>query len=385
MLTSHTSDNEPHAIQESNSRPHYAALDGLRGIAILTVMLYHFVQGMQIATPIDKAVYYTARAGWIGVDLFFVCSGFLITGILLDLKGQPNYFYRFFLRRTVRIFPLYYGTLFVLFIAWPAITGSSNEQLDRARPFAWWYWLYGTNWLFAIRKEWLAYAHLWSLAVEEQFYIIWPFVVYFTSQRRVHSICLACMLIALTCRLLLSWSGAPSIVIYPITISRMDSLAAGAIIAVLARSGRGLSQLVPSARKAALLSGAILTATFLIQKGLWRSPFVITIGCTLLAVLFGAIVIIAVADRSDSSIVRLLSHRWLTFFGKYSYGLYMIHPFVQDTLADLDLDASLPRFAGSQIPGRMVFIALCFVGTTLAALASWHLYEKHWLKLKRYS
>ena len=171
------------------------ALDGIRGIAILTVMLHHFtIFGMVRPNNfIDVQFYRLASAGWCGVDLFFVLSGFLITGILLDTKSGPHFFRNFYMRRVLRIFPLYYGFLIVIFVLIPlAIQVGDKFQtlLDQQG----WYWSYLINLPIAF-KGWssvIIIDHFWSLAVEEQFYLFWPLVVFFSQRRQLIFICLAC-------------------------------------------------------------------------------------------------------------------------------------------------------------------------------------------------
>jgi peptidoglycan/LPS O-acetylase OafA/YrhL len=152
---------------------HMPALDGIRGLAIALVMIHHFVAfgGMSLANRIDALFFKVAYAGWTGVQLFFVLSGFLITMILYDAKGTRHFFLTFYMRRAVRIFPLYYGGLLVLFVLIPLLTAGGGQfylpLYDQL-----WYWGYGVNFLVAL-EGWHAYSltsiqHFWSLAVEEQ-------------------------------------------------------------------------------------------------------------------------------------------------------------------------------------------------------------------------
>src|SRR5438270_269209 len=123
---------------------HLPALDGLRGVAILMVLFFQLTQ-IDTANPLDRAVRNVLRNGWMGVDLFFVLSGFLITGILLDAKGSAHYFRNFYARRTLRIFPLYYGVLFVVFVL-PALGAPWGcTWISDSAPYQAWLWLYGTN------------------------------------------------------------------------------------------------------------------------------------------------------------------------------------------------------------------------------------------------
>src|SRR5262245_16358318 len=150
------------------SRSHYPGLDGLRGIAILLVILYHnfgFIPFLNY--------------GWLGVDLFFVLSGFLITEILLKTRTTTNYFKNFYTRRVLRIFPLYYLCLILVIVIFPLIKNFPYD-LSFYRENQVWFWFYLQNWML-IFKQWndsaILLNHFWSLAVEEQFYIVWPLLV----------------------------------------------------------------------------------------------------------------------------------------------------------------------------------------------------------------
>jgi peptidoglycan/LPS O-acetylase OafA/YrhL len=153
-------------------------LDGIRGIAVLWVMLHHFQlygEGFPPTTFLDRQVERLTISGWIGVDLFFVLSGFLITGILLDSKSNTGYFRKFYMRRFLRIFPLYYGFLFAFMFVLPLIDPEGAEfQLQFKEQI--WYWTYLINWKLATIyvSEYIGISHFWSLAIEEQFYLVWP-------------------------------------------------------------------------------------------------------------------------------------------------------------------------------------------------------------------
>src|SRR5688572_7114217 len=151
------------------NRGHIPALDGLRGIAVLIVLGFHIFPNH-------------VKFGWAGVDLFFVLSGFLITGILLESKGTPNYYRNYLAKRTLRIFPLYYFFLIVFFIVFPLVGYSDSiYNYDYLSSTQSWYWLYIQNWRIFFDPHYPGediISHFWSLAIEEQFYIFWPLVIY---------------------------------------------------------------------------------------------------------------------------------------------------------------------------------------------------------------
>jgi len=164
------------------------SLDGLRAIAIILVFLHHMKGQMPVVNWFTFYLTEYLHQGWMGVDLFFVLSGFLITGILLDTREASNYFTGFYARRVLRIFPLYYVVLTTVIIAGcllnsPDVTATLPLPKDR-----WLYYCYMTNWL----GLWKAHlgpgyanylAHFWSLAVEEQFYLTWPLIVWVIRPR----------------------------------------------------------------------------------------------------------------------------------------------------------------------------------------------------------
>src|SRR5437588_9009399 len=179
------------------------ALDGLRGLAILLVMGYHFGQdadgGGTALGPFLSPVF---GVGYHGVDLFFVLSGFLITGILLDMKDRPRYFRNFYIRRILRIFPLYYAVLFCLLVLLPLLVTPPVFPFAEAQRRQAWLWLYASNIYHAWTGHWrlTGFSHLWSLAVEEHFYLIWPVVIFFCRARGALVVSAACLVASLACR-----------------------------------------------------------------------------------------------------------------------------------------------------------------------------------------
>ena len=170
-----------------------------------------------------------------GIDLFFILSGFLITGILIETKTKENYFKSFFMRRTLRIFPIYYLVLAVLYFVVPHIEFFQGESMDKilnAEPWA----TYTMNIYQSIESSWVPYiGHFWSLAVEEHFYLFWPILIYIVPNKNLSKLCLSMIAFSFAFRIWTAYIGEPNMVRYIFTFSRFDALSLGAYMAVNVR------------------------------------------------------------------------------------------------------------------------------------------------------
>jgi len=204
-------------------------LDAVRGLAVLLVLLHN--------TDIYPSLHLhlISANGWIGVDLFFVLSGFLITGILLDTKQSAGYFTNFYARRCLRIWPLYYSLLLFMFVIVPILRPSDGHAVFEARSSPWWAFpVFLQNFLIPIPTMATgALGVTWSLAVEEQFYLVWPVVVKFCSQAQLRKIAIAVICISPALRYYLALH---QVNIYSNTFCRLDGLMAGALLALVIRS-----------------------------------------------------------------------------------------------------------------------------------------------------
>jgi peptidoglycan/LPS O-acetylase OafA/YrhL len=270
-------------------------------------------------------------AGWIGVDLFFVLSGFLITGILLDAKGGRAFFRSFYARRALRIFPLYIALVLLAIVvapAWRSLTTPAEAATLRANQ--WWYWTYTVNIMIAMRG-WPSAAWntgpLWSLSVEEQFYLLWPAIVFFVSRRTLVRVSLGVMIGAALARLLFVALAGPVAGIYVLLPTRIDALTMGALLAAGSRDPIAWARLRAYRRSVAIGAVVVLFAVFrldaLDHEGAWTQ----TVGFPALAAL-GAVAIVSAIGAAPGTLAGWLwSRASLQALGKYSYGIYGWHPF----------------------------------------------------------
>ncbi len=358
------------------------ALDGLRGVAILLVIVSHYLGDY----------WRTATVGWTGVDLFFVLSGFLITGILLDAKGGPHYFRNFYARRTLRIFPLYYLVLFLVFVVAPWFPALNTEGYREVAGRQVWLWTYTAN-LYAsahgeiganpFAGDWVELLHLWSLSVEEQFYLVWPFIVLFTTRRQLIGVCAIGFLGAWMLRMYFiteRFNPEP----YFFTLCRVDDLAIGAFVAVMGRDRNGLEKLRACAPWLAIIALWVLTGTAVqVHHFFQLSGDVQRYAYSAFSLLYGCLLVFALAAPKKNLYRRLLENPVLRSFGKYSYAIYIFHWGLSGLLFAriVPLEALTERL-GSQDAALTVRVFVVASVSWGIGWLSWNAYEKHFLKLK---
>ena len=264
-----------------------------------------------------------AQAGAFGVDLFFVLSGFLITGILLDSAESPNYFRNFYARRVLRLFPVYYGYLLLVMIVLPSMHRILRVSMPDYSGNWWWYLTYFTNWKpnFAAPDPQLG--HFWSLAVEEQFYIVWPALLLFAGCRRLVYVCVALVLSATVLRCVWSAEGVFWNQIYRLTVTRWDTIAMGAMAALAVRTNFGAMRKWVGFLAVGGL-GIFLAIVWWSGGPEWFRPSIQTFGSTSASVGFTGIVLYAATTRSGV-LYGLLRQPLLMSLGKYSYFIYVTH------------------------------------------------------------
>ncbi len=361
-------------------------LDGIRGIAILLIVIVHFGDYAPVQqTTAEQAIRAVIAFGWTGVDLFFVLSGCLITGILLTAKGSPHYFRSFYARRALRILPLYYLSVAGFFWLVLPAAHAQHRGLQLHASEQVWYWLYLSNWRIAFDEYAVEpLSHFWSLAIEEQFYLIWPLIVFLVSESKLLWVCLAVILGALGLRCLPSMQAVHaeySEFLYALTPFRMDTLAFGALLALTLRSAK-LTRLAQRWLGSAFgLSLFGIGAAMFFAKSV--RPFSAPMGAfgySAVGLLYASIVMFALLRRGSSSLIpRLLRHPLLRSLGKYSYAMYVIHWPISLYLTEY-FQSNLPWTRG--LPAALLCIATGLALSYGLAVLSWNLVEKHFLRLR---
>jgi peptidoglycan/LPS O-acetylase OafA/YrhL len=341
----------------------------LRGLAILLVVVYHnfgFINYFFF--------------GWLGVDLFFVLSGFLITDILLKTVGSPKYLSNFYIRRILRIFPLYYLfvilCLFVLPKLYPHFDVSyySNNQI--------WIWTYLQNWLYIFKPNdgTNAMHHLWSLAVEEQFYLFWPLIILLIKKPKYLLIFISLALLAVLGLRLWIWTNHIADLAYfnLYTFSRIDGICIGCMIALLQRIDRNFFKRYTT-WIVLFFAGLNFIFFFINRSYKFSFPYLALAGYTTFAMMFGLLVNEAVTGGTKF-INRVFSFPLLRFFGKISYGFYMFHWPVY-----LLLSPWLFSQFSEYLTGHSLNFFVSFAATIAGIAISWisyRYYERYFLKLK---
>jgi peptidoglycan/LPS O-acetylase OafA/YrhL len=372
---------------------HVPALDGVRGLAILLVLFDHLFWSNSAAAHGLLAVIAGVRdSAYAGVNLFFALSGFLITGILLDTLDVPHYFRNFYARRSLRIFPLYYGALFALML------------LSRPMHFTWSGWQYYDLTYTANLAVWRHNAplnlgpfvinHFWSLQVEEQFYLFWPLIVFRirSPEKLVRVSLVGCALILSLRVIFVMMAGKPGFtnqyLTYSPTFSCADNILFGCCLAALLRSGwrDTVKKWAPRVLAAVTI---VLVAYGWRNRGLeWfakvgeaQDIFMPTIGATLLGIASTAVIAMTLQQKSKTE--RIFRNPVLRFFGAYSYGIYVFHYTLHNVLT-----GPIRAFLNGRLHSKALAVlgAAVVVGlaSVLIAFASYHLYEKHFLRLKKF-
>jgi peptidoglycan/LPS O-acetylase OafA/YrhL len=354
-------------------------------MAILLVLLHHYTL-LDPQTSAQSVAVFLALLGWAGVDVFFVLSGFLITTILIDARGSPRYFTSFYARRTLRLFPLYYLIVFLTFYVLPHFPAWHQLLVGQHDGRQWRYWTYLVN--FQISRE-NDFQHgvldvAWSLAIEEQFYIVWAVVVWLLAPRALGWMCAAIVVAAPIARIVALNGGANPIDVYVLPHFRADALATGALVAFLNRRGY-LAMVTPAAPWVVVAGLAVAIGLAVVDEtAWWWGPRTERLGYSAFAIAAGGMVTAAVTTPSSSLWHRWLAAGWLRGLGKYSYCLYLIHLPVMRVVRVLVLSPEQFDRFGSPLIGQLIFYVVASAPALAIAWLSWHVYEAPVLRLKKH-
>jgi peptidoglycan/LPS O-acetylase OafA/YrhL len=293
------------------------------------------------------------------------------------------------MRRVLRIFPLYYGVLAVVFCVVPLIPALRGSEIDGLREHQAWAWLYGVNVYLSIQGGWvLSYIeHFWSLAVEEHFYFVWPLVVWrlAAKPRALMSVALAMAAVSFGARVAASLSGVSPVVTTVLTPFQLDALLLGGFFAVYLRQPRGEAAVRRAILPMALLAGAALVFQF----GLHRAT---DFGLSLMRsvrggafrVLFVALLLQALFAPDSSLVARFFRSGPMIALGKYSYGLYVYHHFLSYYFVTHGTEFALARALGSHTLGVAIQAVVGMAVSMALAWMSYEFFEKYFLRLKRF-
>lgn len=370
---------------------HIPVLDGLRGVAILMVLIGHFYRKSFISEAYPGTV--TNIVGRIvgmngfGVELFFVLSGFLITGILLDTRHEEGFFRKFYMRRILRIFPLYYGALAVVLFIVPLIV-QFDEGARRIAAHQVWLWTYLVNyptsgWIWD-DSQLFSLGHFWSLAVEEHFYLVWPAVVALVSRRGLYAVCASLIGVGIACRLLIALLGTDAPTFFQwTTLQKLDGLVIGALLAAVLRDA-SFAPLLPTGRGFRWMFGTagVVLLIYVWMPRTWQTPAMSVFTELLVAFFFGLLLLQALRLQHPQALHRLFTTRLLMMFGKYSYGLYVIHGILRPCFERVFDPAGYSQRFGLPFFYLLVYWLLTISISFVLAYMSYQFFEKRFLALK---
>jgi peptidoglycan/LPS O-acetylase OafA/YrhL len=352
--------------------PYYPALDGLRGLAIILIILYHIFNFGNIF-----------EWAWVGVDLFFVLSGFLITGILLRGALSEHFPRDFYIRRVLRIFPIYYLSLIVFLFILPRLINYPfhihfllQNQL--------WFWLYVQNWLFILKNPGnsILLNHFWSLALEEQFYLLWPWIILLAKiPQKLITLLLYIMIVLLLSRIVILMIQINTLsYINLFKFTRIDSLCAGSMLAAFKFKANPTLETKDKVLFC-FLGFTVLAALPAIKIIFnWHLPYLACCIYPVIALIWAICVNFSL--NNQTVLYQIFDTQVIKFFGKISYGLYIFHWPVYK-LFSANSSRWLPIHFHSTMITSLFISSLSTVTAIILAVFSYYFIEIHFLKLKR--
>lgn len=361
---------------------YFPSLDGLRFFAFFLVFLHHALQNTTSQNPIiNYLLIILQKNGWVGVDLFFVLSGFLITILLLEERKQfSNFSLRnFWIRRALRIWPLYFLALILGFILIPLILNQFREirLINELKNQVIYYILFLGNWATVAfgYSNFKYISHLWTISVEEQFYIFWPLLLLQINNFKKAAIaCLSIFLMAILIRFYLISIGIQHPGIYTNTFARFDTLIAGSFLALLYFYKPNVTKFLQKFCNLKIQIITLLLFAIFLYKFYFFNPYFIRnglFGYSVITIFFVYFTLSALKQKSHFS--SFLKFKPFVSLGKISYGLYVWHILAIDIiyvfLGNLFPNFSKPFFG--------------FILTLILGFISYNLFEKYFLTLKQ--
>lgn len=348
----------------SRSSLHILPLDGLRGIAVLMIMFYHYelIPYNTILPGLSSII----KFGQTGVTLFFVLSGFLITRILLKNRREHGYFKNFYMRRTLRIFPLYYFFLLLSYFILPLIGIGETPSLEKQTPF----YLFYQNIAITFNWSWDGPFHYWTLAVEEHFYLFWPFIIYYFSIKNIYKIIIGIVLIAIISRAYLFTEGFE---VFYFTICRMDAIALGSLVGLMEYQHNYKLNIK---WKYYLLSLVFVTVVF---GFLWveyrnqSNAYIQIIKDLAYSYIYMLLLLAIVTSDASFFLIKMkqfLSNKFLIYIGKISFSLYIYHGMCNLLVSKMAIN------------NFYLSITACFGLACIVASCSYYFFEMPFLKMK---
>jgi peptidoglycan/LPS O-acetylase OafA/YrhL len=320
--------------------------DGWRGVGITFVVLAHYFPRYLIGS-------------WVFMEMFFVMSGFLITGILLDTRNKKDYFKSFILRRVLRVFPLYYLSLVILFFLIP----SSWLDLSYHRSNQLWYWLYLENWHFAVNgwPDVKALSHFWSLAIEEQFYIMWPLVIWLFGGKNFIRFCLFLFLFSVVFRNIGMNIGFVPPFPYVATLGRMEGIVLGALIAVLVRTNKSL--LEKYSYPIMLFAGITSVIIFMVSDTMHMEyELNYMLNYTMVDIFFAGMIVLTLCSNELIWLKKVFNIPLIKKLGIMSYCIYIFHHPIHIIVSDNFL-GYFHELTGNENVGKLICVGIAFLIT----------------------
>jgi peptidoglycan/LPS O-acetylase OafA/YrhL len=337
-------------------------LDGVRAIAALMVLIFHC---FQITTYHSSTGLFLQKIGFLGqtgVSLFFVLSGFLITRILIQQKEDPHFIANFFIRRALRIFPLYFLYLCLMYFIVPTIENKPIPDFSQQ----WYYWFYLQDFAITFRWPSIGPKHFWSLAIEEHFYLMWPFIVLFNKTKGIVITISIFIITSAITRMLLVSNGFET---YFFTFARLDEISLGCLLAILEHKGTLLKW--QSKQITALLILITCTAGFLwFQFSSLANPIIQVIKYQFISATYFLAVWWVLIAPQQSWVSRILSSGFFVFTGTISYGIYVYQAIAIEITKSLEIQNN-----------ALLFLCVAMICYAIA-IVSYFVFEKPILNLK---